>query len=535
MKKIKKIYIIYLFFYLLIFSLLLNNSYNYLDNDLGWHLKVGEEIINTKSMPSVEHYDYTLLGQKWVDHEWLMNAITYWIYNNLGYLALNIFFVLIIILALIVLNKIIYKFYKTDNLPFYIIIFEYLGVYLSMPSFGIRMQEITVLNLVLLFNILVSYSNDKNYKKLFWLIPLFYFWACAHAGFLIGIFILIFYAGIKFIEIIIKIYKNFYFINFEKTINNKSLLIFSFFIIFSILATLITPYGLKIYEFLTTYTNAYFMNNISEWRPFYYYPVREERIIYYAFTFIAFYFIFILSIKKKINGRYKIVLWDYLLALLFFFLSIKARRHFSLFFIASIPLLISFYSINLNFSFAFIKNKFYKLRNILFILLMIFSSCLIFYNLKNTKFTKDPFLSYCNKFPCEGIKFLKENREYLKLRILNSYNFGGYLIWTLPELKLFIDGRLPQFPFAGSTMLEEYNNFFNKDLMVSKLNSYGIELVFFDLDKKNKVDFFEKYIFGYNEKRLNNANVLLEYLDSSGKWEKIYKDNTSVIYIKNKI
>ena len=83
---------IWIIFCLLFFSVLLRNSYLSLDPDLGWHLKIGSEIVQNREIPRIEHYDYPMLGRSWVDHEWLMNAITYLIYNNFGYFAVSVFF-----------------------------------------------------------------------------------------------------------------------------------------------------------------------------------------------------------------------------------------------------------------------------------------------------------------------------------------------------------------------------------------------------------------------------------------------------------
>ena len=43
------------------------------------------------------------------------------------------------------------------------------------------------------------------------------------------------------------------------------------------------------------------------------------------------------------------------------------------------------------------------------------------------------------QFPISGVEYIK--REQPKGRMFNSYNFGGYLIWALPEYPVFIDGR----------------------------------------------------------------------------------------------
>ena len=76
-KKINFQTILLILFYILVFSFLFYNSLSYLDNDLGWHLRVGEQIIGEGAVPTFDQFDYTLEGKEWVDHEWLLNLITF--------------------------------------------------------------------------------------------------------------------------------------------------------------------------------------------------------------------------------------------------------------------------------------------------------------------------------------------------------------------------------------------------------------------------------------------------------------------------
>ena len=102
MKNNKFSIIIQILFYILVFSFLLNHSFKYLDPDLGWHLKVGQQILEEKAVPGSELYDYTLENKTWVDHEWLLNVFSYWVYDKFGYISLNIFFALLITIILII-------------------------------------------------------------------------------------------------------------------------------------------------------------------------------------------------------------------------------------------------------------------------------------------------------------------------------------------------------------------------------------------------------------------------------------------------
>ncbi|PKL72192.1 hypothetical protein CVV26_02680 [Candidatus Kuenenbacteria bacterium HGW-Kuenenbacteria-1] len=531
MKKINFTKIIWALFYIFVFCFLLSNSYKYLDPDLGWHLKVGEQIINEKAIPTFDHYNWTLEGKQWVDHEWLMNVITFWIYDNFGYFSINIFFVLIALTVLIILNLFTQKYFlKEKNALLFILIFQYLGLKAMAPHLGIRIQEITLLNLLLLLIIIYNYEKNKNYKILFWLLPLFYLWACFHAGFLIGIFIMFFWLAVKIIEIIIAKYKIAQFIDLKNKLNLKNIYTFFSFTILGILTTFFTPYGLKLYNFLGGYSNSFYMTHIQEWLPFYSLPIIYWQLLYTAFVATVILLLIIDAIKKE----KKIDLWQTLLSLFFIILALKSKRHFPLLFIVSFPMVIIFFTNLFN-----LKKIFKKLPHHLLLsktYLIIAFLLIIISQFIKVNFTSDPFLSFNNDYPQKAIIFLKNNPQYDNLKLFNPYGWGGYLIWTLPERKLFIDGRLPQYKFAKHTFLEEYYDFFNKEKTKNKLDKYNIQLVLLDIkEKKYHLNWFEKYFLDFNEEEINknaNKNQVKDYLNNSNEWEKVYNDEISNIYVK---
>ncbi|MCK4553702.1 hypothetical protein KAU19_01945 [Candidatus Parcubacteria bacterium] len=568
--------IIWILFYILVFVFLLKNSYNYLDPDLGWHLKVGEQILTEKQVPDINYYNYTLNGQKWVDHEWLSNAIMFWLYDNFGYLSLNLFFAFIVLLILIIQNVFIQKYFLTPHLlggdylkhttennniksknrlkgAGFIAIFQLLGLFAIAPHIGVRVQEITLLNLLLLLIIIYHYQKNKNYKILFWLPFLFYFWACLHAGFLIGLFVLFFWISAKLVELIIHKYKSWQFIDFNSILNLKQIKIFSFFAALSILATCLTPYGLKLYLFLSDYKNTYYLKHIQEWLPIHYLPIMLWQLLYSAIAATVIILLIIFSFKKnKGEGEATQCLarhWvaQIAISLLFLFLAFKSKRHFPLLFIVSFPMIITFFS-----SYLYLprptdlagqklgrgkpkifdqnwKKPLIFIKSYLIIGLLI----LIYTYSISINFISDPFSCFCHSFPCEATKFLKENKQYHDLNIFNNYGWGGYLLWAWPEKQLFIDGRLPITEFAGHTLFEEYHEFFKEEKVEAKLSQYNIKLVLLKIDKPYKLNWFEKYLLQLNEDKINDKkNYLKDYLEDSSGWQKVYSDEISKVYVE---
>jgi hypothetical protein len=494
---------------------------------------VGEQILKEKALPTLDYYDYTLEGQTWVDHEWLANIIVYWIYSKFGYLSLNILFAFIVIITLIILNIFTRKYILSGkNGTIFIALFQASGTIASLGHFGVRIQEISVLNLLLLLFIIENYNRNKNKNVLFFLFPLFWLWSSLHGGFLIGIFVMFFWLFIKLAEIILEKFKYFNFINYGNKLTLKQLSVFLFFALGGIIATLITPYGFKLYEFLNTYRNDFYLKRIQEWLPFYYLPINYWQILFESIVISIILLILYYSLKKK---SYKIPLWQIALSIFLLFLALKSKRHFPLLFITSLPLMISFLSFLFNDSKSNFFNKSWS-KYFLLIKIYLITGLLAIAATKflETKITYNPFISFKDSYPYEAVNFLKNHPEYNNLRLFSEYNWGGYLIWMLPEKKLFIDGRLPHQPFAGRTLLEEYMEFNNEERVEVKISQHNIKLMLINNQKRQiKLNWFEKHFLYLNEEEINNSEYNLKsYLGQSDDWQLVYSDKISNVYTK---
>lgn len=525
---LNKLLLISFFFFL--FSFFFSNSFSYLDPDLGWHLKAGEFILDNFQVPRDEINDYTLEGKTWVDHEWLANFASFVIYKNLGYIVLNVLFAVVVLLIVVLLNIfLIKKFVKEKAQIIFLIFLEIVGFLGCLPHLGVRIQEFTILFWVLLFIFIQNYTLFKKKAYLFLLPLLFYVWANIHAGFLLGLFVFWVFCIYQLIlpRIILLLSRvrtldKFYFEILDK--KEKTYLFIS--VLASTLITCLTPYFFSYYEFLFKYSNTFYLTHIVEWLPAWSAPILYYQLAYLV-LFSACLILFLVDQKKKTAN-----FWYFGLALFMFVLAFKSKRHFPLFFVASLPFLIetslsSWLSWQTDLKF-FQDNK---------ILKIFVSACLAVtgvYLVLTANFTNTPFTSrkYCDSFPCAVTKFLKDNPDIAKEKIFNPYNWGGYFIFELPDKKLFIDGRLPMYDFNGHSLMEEYYEFYEEGEAEKKLDQYQINLVLLQKQKETKFNWFEKYLLGWKEEK--GVDNLLEYLKQSKRWKQVYEDDESFLFLRNK-
>lgn len=513
---------LWILFYIFIFLLLLNNSYQYLDPDLGWHLRVGEAIASSGEVPRANLYNYTFIGN-WVDHEWLGDLWLYKIYASLGYLAVSTLFSFIVLAALVLLHFEIKRYFPKAS-PVAIIFFQVLGVVAALPSLGVRLQVLGLFFVVLTLTLISAYDRKRDWRlTLFWP-PLFYLWASLHASFLLGLGLLVAWFFIRAVERLAGHFKITWLIFGQGFKSTSQFIISAAAIVASFLATSLTPYRWELYSFLLGYRDSFYQMHIREWLPQHVFPLQYMQLFYMALvaTIVFLYIYYFRRLNKGIS------LWEIFLVVIFIFLSWQSRRHFPLLVFVTMPFVIFYGQSLINEGGTSDEWRLPSWLKFFIILCLLLSSASL---LAQIRAPKNPFLSFCQDYPCQAVEFLKNRPDLDGYRLFNDYGWGGYLIWSLPGRLLFIDGRLPQKEFAGHTFLQEYYEFFEKDTDIeSKLDEYNIGLVLIPAhDKSLAIRWWEKILFSIKDQDIVARNYLRQYLEASG-WPVLYTDQVSVIY-----
>ena len=60
------------------------------DTDTWWHLRSGEYIVRTHSIPRQDVFSHTVAGRPWIDHGWLAQIVIYLLYAAFGYAGLGL-------------------------------------------------------------------------------------------------------------------------------------------------------------------------------------------------------------------------------------------------------------------------------------------------------------------------------------------------------------------------------------------------------------------------------------------------------------
>ena len=377
------------------------------DPDLGWQLRCGELFWQEHSFCENNQFSVLLENYSWPNHAWGYQAAIYPIFKFAGFNGLTIFNALLVTAAFGFLYSAIKNFRFEKMLGILATIYFGWGVF----SFGIRSQLIGFF----FFNLtLYLLTKMKERPKLAFLLPLVMLvWANTHGSVILGLVLISLSIGTTAVGSIRNLWP-------LKTLMLTFLM--------SVLATLINPFGFRIYEEMWRHFSGPIdlSKSIAEWVPPH--PQIQQIIIVTGVAVL----VYLLYRAFVAAGPWPALNYSLFLIPIFAFWALKARRNVPFHFV-----IISYSLLNA------LKAKVSPLRNQLAGLL---SVGVLLYGLiiqLPKAFDYDP----CQRdVPCQAVEFLKKQEPG---PIFNRYEWGGFLIGHLPEYKIFVDGRMPAWPASA--------------------------------------------------------------------------------------
>ncbi len=470
-----------------------------LDPDFGWHIRMGQLILSS-GIPATDPFSYTMPSYPFVDHEWLTNIFLAWFMPIVGHAGLAGVFVLFAIGAILLQWYAIAKQQRQFGLiPFF------LAFAILVGFFGIRPQVISWFFFSLLLFIILDRDRFRRWR--FWLPWGFLLWANLHGGFPAGIVAL-------FIACAYRCLKGSY----------SAGIVF----LLCMTATFITPYGWRMWwEVWMQMTDSSLRWTIAEWRSIVF-------VLYFSIWIF-----FVLSAFLVIRYRKKFTILEKLLYFAFLAEAFSSVRHVPLWVLVSLPMTTA------GLSFLYKEAARIEYGAIRFMKsLIVFFVIICFFSIAD-------FISISvsivgeNYYPQRAISYLRQHSP--KGQVFSSYNWGGYLIWKLPERQVFIDGRMPSWRWKAPKGESDYA--FEEQTKISvdeaSFNSvtskYGISTILLPVEKEDKqktmMDQFADYLdlvgksFGLEIPKGKELKLSKAYENARrAGWVIVYKDDKAVIY-----
>ena len=312
------------FFIVLILCLFLMTLRPISDPDFWWHLRTGQLIVQTNTIPHMDPFSYTRVGAPWITHEWLSELLIYALFR-LGSYGLLIFTFSIIITAAFLLT---YLRCPAETRPYVAGFALLLGAVATAPTWGVRPQMISLFLTSLFIFLLDRYRRVPKSKFLIPLPLIMLVWVNLHAGYFLGLALIGIYVLGGLIDMLVAGFFKRDQIDTVPTI--RSIVNLSITLGACILVTLINPNGIQIiiYPFQTL-TSSSMQQFIQEW-----FSPDFHQLMWQPLAWLILALIGMGMISKK-----SIPTTNILLTLIFGYAALISMRNIPFFALAAIPVL----------------------------------------------------------------------------------------------------------------------------------------------------------------------------------------------------
>lgn len=407
------------------------------DPDFGWHLRVGQYIVETRSIPRLDLFSFSLPSYPYVYHSWLSEAIMFISYEFFGLAGTTFMFAAVLTTSLYFLYKISQFFSTKINPAFFLLIIP-----LANSIAGSRVRAFGFLLTTVLYYLFLKYIYKNS--RLIWVLPMvFVLWVNLHGSFALGLFTF----GLLILSSQL----------FSKP-NLAKVKVLVFIFLLSAIATLVNPYFLEAWKQALSMTSNSYWNLMEinvDWKPLISSgsPGWIFGLLVAGFLFVIFFF------ENKTDKLQKFLIFTFfilslftsrfVLALLVFFVPAvnlwlyEIKKHLSPNITRSIPVKISIIAVVailpllaitniLEMTFAYSSNKNYAI------------------------FLQDrsPNRHAHAYWPYDSSRLTLDNLKGKNL--LCEANWSGFLLLLDPKVKVFYWGAMDNYLVEGQSFVFTY-------------------------------------------------------------------------------
>ena len=448
------------------------------DPDLWWHLKMGQIIWTTHSIPANDLFSYTTNHQALIPQEWLSQVVIYCAYLCGGYSGMMLWFCSMTALLLVAGYGLCWLYSGNAKVAFAGALILW---FFATIGFSIRPQMMSYILLVAEL-LLIHAGRTRNPRWFYGLPVVFVIWINCHASFILGIVV----AGVY-------LFSSFF--NFEigslvarrwdphcrRTLVGA--------LIVSVVGLFLNPGGIKqiLYPFDTLMNMHILMANVQEWAPL---QMTEARGIGLMAVVVC-------CLLLAVTRQSELFLDELLLLAMGTWLAVGHLRMLIVFGMLAAPIL-SRQLANSWENYEVEEDRIWP--NAVMIAVSLLGAFLAFPNRQNLEKQVDA------ESPVKAVEFIKAN--HLSGPMMNDYTFGGYLIWAAPEYPVMMDGRTDVYEWSG--FLGEFGKW-------ATLQSDPSSLL-----EKYKVNFC----------LLTAQSPMIHILPLMHEWKMVYSDDNAVIFVR---
>jgi hypothetical protein len=384
------------------------------DPDIWWHWRTGQWMLEQRAVPHIDPFSQHGAGKAWAAYSWLFELLMHGLYQQFGLRAIFVYKAPVVLgilwSVLVLLRRLQQSFLAALG-------FTFLFLLVLTPLLTPRPWLLTILFFTLELHVLLQFRQTGNARYLLWLLPLFALWANVHIQFIYGFIPL----GLVVAEPVLEEF-------LRRPFSRRWLRAAWRFRAWLMLpvcfaATLLTPYHLRLYRPVL---------EITQQADVYQYVLELQSM---NFRHPAHWVMLglLLWTTYRLGRQNERRAFPPLFLLAGAALTFRANRDVWVVALASITIL------------ALLRPKadeatwqaLTKPRLLMIFLLGCLSAFLLVkrYDLSENTLQKEVEKNY----PVAAARFVEEHK--LSGPLYNHFNWGGYLIWRLPQLPVSMDGR----------------------------------------------------------------------------------------------
>ena len=383
------------------------------DPDIWWHLREGQWIVEHGAVPYTDPFSAYGVGKRWFAYSWLFEVLVYGLFRVWGFVGLALYTVALSLAVTVALHRLVRTLHPSFPLS---CILTALGILGMMPVLlHPRPWLLNIVLFIIVVTVLFSVRQSGNDRPLLLLPPLFVLWANINIQFVYGLFVIGLAASEPVIERLLRRPERAESFRFGRM---------TLTLLACIVATLMTPYHLLIY--LPVF------DAIRLTDPFLY--LKELQPLAFRASFDWIVLALTLSAAFALGWRKESAPFPLLLLASGALFAFRARRDVWFVLVAAVAVLaLSARRHAKPEEFVFTRPRVLALALALAGVLLVVSS----WTLSNRRLED----ALSKTFPVAAAAFVEE-RGY-RGSLYNHYDWGGYLIWRLPDLAVSMDGRNP--------------------------------------------------------------------------------------------
>ena len=476
------------------------------DTDTWWHLKSGQLMWERGQVLRVDPFSHTVLSQPWLDHGWLVQLLLWPVYGALGLGGLAL------LLAAVITATFLLVYWQCQGKPFVAALATILGVVASSVVWAIRPQIVSLLLAAAVAYVLDRYKRSGNSRWL-WILPLLVVvWVNSHAGFVVAFLLMGCYLVGELLN--------------RATAPSHPgplpprerggptrLVPLVVVMLVSVPAVLLNPNTVKMIPYAyQTVSIGPLQDFIQEW----------AAPDFHKLQFQPFIWLLLSTLAAMGLSRRRADWTDLALVGLFGYMALLSARNIALFALVTPPVLsrhavaalddLATTNPRLSWLAALThtqppprpRGALAVLNILLLVLVVAGAMAKIATDLIRLR---DPQV-WGQGLPVQAAEYLRTND--LPGQMFNTYNWGGYLIWSLyPRTPVFIDGRTDLYAL-NNQVLEDYTRVhWIRPGWENVLDQYGIGHVITE-----------------------RSGLLDEMLATTAGWQAVYQDDVAAIYAR---